>query len=144
MVLFATPDFGATGFVILVLLGVGAVILLLAAIGFMVGMTKYGETGSKAGCVLSLVSLLFPMICYFAPGLVFRLQYGHFPLGAYPSGKIEKGMTPGEVQAILGLPQRREKLRGEESWFYDLDSFGVYWFGVDFGPDGRVRNTYGN
>ena len=143
MFIFGTPDFGASAFMGLILLVVGAVILLLAVIGFNVGTRMYRK-GSKAGIALSLFSVLFPVFCYFGPSIIFRIEYGHFPLGAYPNGKIEKGMKPDEVQAILGSPQRRYSRNGEERWYYYLDSFGMFWFGVDFGPDGHVNTTYGN
>ncbi len=140
--LLATPDFGASGIVVLFLLGAFAVVLSLALVGFIIGMRMYRKR-RNAGFALSLFSALLPVICYFAPRLIFCLTYGHFPLGTYPDG-IVQGMTQGEVQAILGTPQNRSKLNGEERWLYYIDSFGAQWFGVDFAPDGRVTGTYGN
>jgi outer membrane protein assembly factor BamE (lipoprotein component of BamABCDE complex) len=75
---------------------------------------------------------------------VFRLTHGSYPLGKFPGNKIEKGMTAGEVEAILGAPHNRRRQGEEERWYYWLDSFGTYWFAVCFGPDGRVVSTHGN
>ena len=140
---FATPDFGVSFVLAAFVVAAGALILLLSLIGFIVGM-RMRRKGSRAGGRSALFSVLFPVFCYFAPSLVFRLEYGHFPLGAYPDGKIETGMTPKQVQAILGAPQRRIKLNGQEEWYYDSHSFGIYYFGVDFGSDGHVHGTHGN
>ena len=38
---------------------------------------------------------------------------------------------------------RNTDLAGE-GWYYWLDSFGIGYFGVRFGPDGRVTGTHGN
>jgi hypothetical protein len=143
MAVFATPDFEVSFVLAAFVVAAGAVILLLALIGFIVGM-RMRRKGSRAGGRLALFSVLFPVFCYFAPSLVFRLEYGHFPLGAYPDGKIETGMTPKEVQAILGAPQLCTKLNGQEEWYYHLDSFGIYYFAVHFGSDGHVHGTHGN
>jgi outer membrane protein assembly factor BamE (lipoprotein component of BamABCDE complex) len=53
-------------------------------------------------------------------------------------------MTRDEVAAILGSPHERFKKDDAESWYYWIDSFGVSYFGVRFGPEGRVIGTHGN
>jgi outer membrane protein assembly factor BamE (lipoprotein component of BamABCDE complex) len=72
------------------------------------------------------------------------LEYGNYPLGSYPNGKITQGMTKDEVEAILGSPHERFKRDDEETWYYWLDSFRIGFFGVRFGPDGHVTGTHGN
>ena len=53
-------------------------------------------------------------------------------------------MTRDEVTQTLGRPHERFSGGDGERWFYWLDSFGLGWFGLDFGPDGRVTGTYVN
>jgi hypothetical protein len=53
-------------------------------------------------------------------------------------------MSTDEVKALLGTPHERYKQGEEESWYYWIDSFDAGWFGVRFGPDGRVLSKYGN
>jgi outer membrane protein assembly factor BamE (lipoprotein component of BamABCDE complex) len=71
-------------------------------------------------------------------------MYSNYPLGRYPSGQIKDGMSPDEVIAILGAPHHRDKSGDSERWFYWLDSYGINWFSVRFGPDGKVSGTSGN
>jgi outer membrane protein assembly factor BamE (lipoprotein component of BamABCDE complex) len=72
------------------------------------------------------------------------MLYGNYPLGSYPNSRIRIGMTADEVVATLGTPHQRRKRDEGVTWYYWIDSFGDSWFGVDFGPDGRVVYTYGN
>src|SRR5947209_16578287 len=104
-------------------------------------------SGSKAkryGLVLVLVSGAVPLCCCLLPPVVVRITYGNYPLGSYPNGKIREGMTRDEVAAILGSPHERFRRDDEESWYYWLDSFGIGYFGVHFGSEGRVTGTHGN
>jgi outer membrane protein assembly factor BamE (lipoprotein component of BamABCDE complex) len=75
---------------------------------------------------------------------VVYLKHGNYPLGRYPSNKIDKGMSRDEVQAILGSPHEKYRRDHDETWFYWIDSFGAHYFGVILGPDGRVTGTHGN
>ena len=72
------------------------------------------------------------------------MEYGNYPLGSYPNGKITEGMTRDEVSAVLGSPHERFTSDDEESWYYWIDSFGIGYFCVRFGPEGRVTGTHGN
>ena len=133
MVPFAPPDFGDFFLAEMITLVIGA--FVLAVIGFLVGMRLYRK-GSKAGRALVVFSVLLPLLCYFAPSLIFRYEYGRFPLGSYPNGKIEKGMTPAEVEAVLGNPHRciADPWTGDDSrWIYYIDLYGTKWFVVEFG-----------
>jgi outer membrane protein assembly factor BamE (lipoprotein component of BamABCDE complex) len=148
MVIFATPDWAA-GYVMQRLLIISAVVLAISAIGILLGVRLLSgklSTGRKfAGGLLLLGGCLFPFICYFAttPAEV-RLENGTHPLESYPSGKIQQGMSRDDVKAILGPPQQRDANHDRETWMYLIDPYGEHWFGVDFGPDGRVTHTYGN
>ena len=147
MCVFATPDFGVTGIIALFWLIVGAVVLLLAGVGIFFGARLWNSNSSarrKFGVLLFLASWLFPLFCYFTPTVIFRIEYGNYPIGSYPSGKIRNGMSVNDVEAFLGAPHKRSKEDDRETWLYWIDSFGMYWVGVDFGPDGRVTNMYGN
>jgi hypothetical protein len=147
MVIFATPDFGASGAILLLLLIVWAIVFLFALIGISRGIKLLGSDSPKRrknGFLLIAVSGLIPLLCCVGPSHVIRLVYGNYPLGAYPNNKIKKGMTRDEVEAILGTPHEQFKRDEEERWYYWLDSFGMGYFGVHFGPDGRVEGTHGN
>jgi outer membrane protein assembly factor BamE (lipoprotein component of BamABCDE complex) len=89
------------------------------------------------------VSGSIPLCCCLGPPHVIRLEYGNYPIGRFPND-IRPGMSAEEVVATLGTPHERHSRGDVDSWFYWIDSFGLGWFGVDFGPDGRVTHTYGN
>jgi outer membrane protein assembly factor BamE (lipoprotein component of BamABCDE complex) len=89
-----------------------------------------------------LLSAALPLTCCLGPPHFIRLIYGNYPLGRYPSGVIEKGMTADEVLSKLGPPHSRN--RDGDFWYYMLDSYDIGWFGVHFGPDGKVTGTGGN
>jgi hypothetical protein len=147
MPIFATPDWGGAALGTVLLVIVSAVIVVLAIIGVACGRRLLNSTSStrkKSGVFLLILSVLFPIICFVSPPYVVRLEYGNYPLGSYPSGKINEGMSFKEVEAILGKPHRQEKHSDGEEWIYWLDSFALYYCGVDFGPDGRVIAIHGN
>jgi hypothetical protein len=181
-VIFATPDFGASGGMACFVLLAWAFVLMLAAVGAVRGVRLLGggSPQGRNGVLLVLVSVLAPVACCLGPSHVVRLMYGNYPLGSYPNNKIHEGMTADEVVAILGTPHERHKHgggttdlaaaaastvalsagapgqgpllalpalvpeRSAESWLYWIDSFSIGWFGLDFGPDGRVVHTYGS
>jgi hypothetical protein len=146
-VIFATPDFGASGGIVCFLMLVWAVVLTLVVAGIIWGRKLHrseSPTIRKVGLLLVLVSVLVPFGCCFGPPHVVRIIYGNYPLKSYPNGKIKEGMTPDEVVAILGNPHERHKQSDGEHWYYWLDSFDISYFGVYFGPDGRVTGTHGN
>jgi hypothetical protein len=147
MIVFATPDFGASGYVVLVIWVVGLLTFWLVAAGVAIGLRLFRSESSRrrlCGGLLLLVSGLTPFLCCLGPSQAIRLVYGNYPIGSYPTGKIKPGMSPDEVVATLGTPHERFKQGDVERWFYWIDAYGIHWFGVDFGPDGRVGGTYGN
>ena len=128
MVIFATPDWAA-GYVAECLLIISAVVLVISAVGIVLGvglLRSQSSTGIKfAGGLLLLGSCLFPFFCYFAtPRAEVRLENGTHPLGSYPNGKIQEGMSCDEVKAILGPPQQRDKYKDQETWIYLIDRYG--------------------
>jgi hypothetical protein len=146
MSLFAT-DFGAGSTFVFFLLIAWLVLLVLAAIGSIQGVRLLIRGSPRVriyGLLLALGSLLIPLSCYFGPAQIFKLVYGSYPLGEYPTGKITPGMTTDQVLGILGPPHQRDKRDKGEEWIYDLDSWGIGYFGIDFGPDGRVTHTGGD
>ncbi len=148
MVIFATPNWAA-GHVGQWLLIISTVVLAISAIGILLGVRLLSDklsTGRRfAGGLLLLGGCLFPFFCYFAaPHAEVRLENGTHPLGSYPNGKIQEGMSRDDVKAILGPPQQRGKYKDRETWMYLIDPYGEHWFDVDFGPDGHVTNTYGD
>jgi hypothetical protein len=145
--LFATPDFGASGIIVLFLMIAWAILLVLVGVGIFAGTRLRRRESARAkafGLLLIVASVSAPVFCFVAPPHLVRLFYGNYPLGHYPSGKVNEGMTMEEVQAILGTPHERVERGGGETFYYWIDSFDVFYFAVDFGPDKRAIRTYGN
>jgi hypothetical protein len=158
---FATPNFAAGGtifrFVLIAwvdgtgmmfVLAVWAVVLACFVVGIIFGARLLRRGSAMLGWLLVLVSCLLPIFCYVAPPHLFRLAYGSYPLGDRdPSlcGGIKEGMSRDEVQAILGPPHRRSlNANREETWTYFWEWYGVGFYAVKFGPDGRVRTVLQN
>jgi hypothetical protein len=148
MVIIASPDWGGSALAHLLLLIGSAVVVLVAIVGVIFGLKllDLGPTVRRriAGLLLLLASVSLPAVCFLAPAQIFRLEYGSYPLGTYPSDKIKEGMTFKQVEAILGAPHERFANGNGEEWFYFIDSFCVDDFCVDFGPDGHITNTHGS
>jgi hypothetical protein len=147
MSIFATPDFGASATMGVCVVVVWAFVLVLVLVGLVRGIRLLGSElpkSRKRGLLLVLVSGLVPFCCWLLPPQVVRIVYGNYPLGSYPNNKINQGMTTDEVEEILGKPHKRIKADDGEHWYYWIDSFDIYWFGVRFGPEGRVIGTHGN
>jgi hypothetical protein len=147
MMPFATPDFGASAGIGCFVVLAWAFVLLLVGVGVVWGLKLLdggSPKGRRRGVLLLVVSGLVPLSCCLGPSQVVRLVYGNYPLGHYPNNKVQEGMTAEEVVAVLGPPHERWKKGDGETWCYWIDSFGAYWFAVDFGEDGRVASTYGN
>jgi len=50
-----------------------------------------------------------------APSLIFRREFGNYPIRAYPGGKIKEGVSFDQVKAILGTAYERSKRDERES-----------------------------
>ncbi len=148
MTLFATPDFGAAGIIVIILLAFSLLAFVATVSGFVLGTKKLKSESKqtrKRGLLLLVLSASVPFCCCFGPQQCFRLAYGSYPLGAYPNNKITPGMTREEVTAVLGPAHNVLYPDSDrESWYYSLDSFTIGYFGVIFGADGRVTGTHGN
>jgi hypothetical protein len=110
MILFATPDFGTGAMIAVILLIVWAVVLALVAVGLVWGAWLLRRTrpgARKYGGLLILVSGAVPFFCCLAPPCAIRVTYGNYPIGSYPDGKIQEGMSAEEVKEILGTPHER-------------------------------------
>lgn len=145
--IFATPDFGASGVIVLFLLVFWVILFacVLAVVFLGARLRRSGSPRARTlGLWLVLASCSVPFVCCLAPPHLVRLIYGNYPIGSYPSGRINEGMSVDEVEAILGTPHEKNKRDNEETWFYWIDTFGVHYFAVGFGPDRRVVNTYGD
>ncbi len=143
----ATPDFGASGVIVLFLMAFWVILLALVFAGIFLGM-RLRRNGRRTvrtlGLCLVLACCLAPLLCYLGPPHLVRIIYGNYPIGSYPSGKIERGMSAGEVVAILGRPHERPWRDNGETYIYWIDSCGIFYCAIDFGPDKRVTNIYGN
>ena len=147
MTVFASPDFGAGGFVCFLVLIAFAFVVVLAVLGIVWGTDSIRKATAKSRrgwFLVIVVSALLPVCCCLGPPLEVRLSRGSFPLWRYPNNKIKNDMTADEVTAILGTPHELMKRDDGDQWFYWLDSFGIGWFCVRFGPEGRVIGTSGN
>ena len=82
-----------------------------------------------------------PLSCCVGPSLVFRQQYGRFPIPWEARLLVKEGMSAEEVQAALGEPQEIVKRDSGDRWYYYTDSFHIGIFAIDFGQEGRVRRT---
>ncbi len=141
--IFATPDFGAGGLIMLVVSAIFVAALVVAAIGIGWGLflrKRADAKGRRWGMVVIIGSVMLPISCCSGPSVIFRLTHETPPLGRYPNGVIEAGMTPDEVRARLGPPHHLYL----GSWMYYLDPIEVRYFMVSFGPDGNVNGTGGN
>jgi hypothetical protein len=149
MLIVAASDLGDSGIYVVFVLFAWAVVVMLSAGGVLCGAQLLCRKASRAkkvaGGALLLVSCIVPIFCYYAPPYVVRLKYGSYPLGSQPRHRIKEGMSNCEVMTILGQPQQHFKEASDrETWVYWIDSYGAHKFAVDFGPDERVTNTYGN
>ena len=149
--LFAAPISRANEYVTYVLLMVWALFFILVVVGIVRGirLIRSESLRSKSkGLLLLYLSGLLPFLpcfvcCPLAPYFV-RLTTGSYPLGRYPSGEIQEGMSTDKVRAILGSPHQLSQTDDKQSWLYWIDSVGISYFAVSFGPDGRVTSTYGD
>jgi hypothetical protein len=141
--IFATPDFGAGGLVILVMAAAGFVVSVLSVLWILrgVALLRRGTArGRRRGSLLILAGVLLPVSCYFVPCAALHLTYGRGPLEQDP-GSVIVGMSAQDVRAALGPPHQVRAVDGEESWIYLRDTAGLGWFAVHFGADGRVKST---
>jgi hypothetical protein len=148
MVIFATPDFGTSGIIVLFRLIAWVFVLAICVGGIILGARLLRRGSLTLGWLLLLVSCFLPIFCYVAPPHLFRWAYGSYPLEDRDHcryGEIKVGMPSDEVQAILGPPHHRWKYGdGRETWNYKWEWYGAGFFDVEFGPDGRVDRTCGN
>jgi hypothetical protein len=146
--IFATPDFGAGGMIVLILGGVGLVVVCITILCIRQGMLflqRPAPARKWPGVVLILSGLLLPICCCSGPSVLFRLRHETPPLGRYPNGVIREGMSPDEVRARLGVPHQVFEGDPERVTFlYWLDAIELSWLMVSFGPNGKVANTAGD
>lgn len=144
---FATPDFGAGASILGLLALIWVAVILSAVGGILWGVWLLGRGTAQSrrkGLVVLLVSALVPLSCGLGPSVVFRLTYGRFPLSGDPRIRVSEGMSAERVRALLGEPHERTNRPDGEGWYYYQDSYGIYWFCVDFGLDRRVKGTHGH
>jgi hypothetical protein len=145
--LYAAPDFGAGG-VVLVLFGISLAVLGICIAGIARGVVllrRQPPARRWSGVVLIVAGLLLPVCCCTGPSALFRLHHRTPPLGSYPNGVIKEGMTADEVRASLGEPhQINDRYPQRVTWLYWLDAIELEWFMVSFGSDGKVDHTGGS
>jgi len=147
MKLLATPDFGATGFIMLCLGAVWLVVMALTLLGMWRGvqlLRSDGRERKQRGMVYLLASVVIPPSCWLGPSQLFRLVHGTYPVGGDARDKIHVGMTREEVISVLGAPHQTSQQEKREDWYYWCDACDLFWIGVEFRADGRVHGTYGN
>ena len=145
--IFATPDFGTGAALSLCLAIVYATVFGLVVVGVLWRtrlLEKSLPTARKFGVFLMLACGVAPLFCCLAPPIAVRIVYGNYPIGRYPNKEIQDGMSADEVQATLGRAHERCTQHDGEQWYYWIDAYGIRWFCVRFGPEGRVTGTHGN
>jgi hypothetical protein len=134
--------------VVLLLFGVGLGVLAASVAGIAWGVVLLRRPPPArrwSGAVLIVSGLLLPVCCCSGPSVLFRLHHETPPLGRYPSGVVQEGMSPDEVRALLGTPhQVNDRDPQRVTWVYWLDAIELDWFMVIFGPDGKVVHTGGS
>jgi outer membrane protein assembly factor BamE (lipoprotein component of BamABCDE complex) len=123
-------------------------VVAITVLGIIRGLGLLSDESSarrRRGLLYLVASVLLPLCCWIGPSQVVRLEYGNYPIGEdSQKDRIREGMTMDEVTSMLGTPHERHSEAGKELWFYWMDAYSIFWFAVDFGPDGRVTKTYGN
>jgi len=146
--IFATPDFGAGGCVLLVLAGVVLATLVLSLLAFFRGIDWCREKPPNRrwlGVLSISVGILLPICTCCGPSILFRLQHDTPPIADVPIGLIREGMSPGEVRAILGPPHLIETYHPPDvKWTYWRDAIRLGWYVVFFGEDGTVKAAHGD
>jgi hypothetical protein len=147
-VIFAAPDFGAGGMVVLILCGVGLAVLGVSIAAITRGrvlLCRPPPARRWSGVVLILAGLLLPVCCCMSPSVLFRLHHDTPPLGRYPNGVINEGMSPEEVRTLLGSPHQIDDRDPQRvTSLYWLDAIELGWFMVTFDADGKVDHTGGS
>jgi hypothetical protein len=146
--LFATPDFGAGAAVYFSGVALWLTLRLFCCVGIVAGIVLCRRTSKKStraiGVTLIVDSCFLLVVCWYAPSYLFCRTYGSFPLDIWPN-EIREGMSTAEVEAICGRPPHERRMRNNnEHWVYYMDPYSAGWCAIDFGPDGRVTNRYGN
>jgi hypothetical protein len=141
--LFATPDLGAGGIIVLFFLGVWLACLLFSLVGIIIGIRFFSRASLQRkwrGLLILLVSASMPVALWYGPSVLFVWNCGRPPLRGYPNA-VEKGMTMEQVRALIGEPHG---INPDQSWVYYLDNLYVFYCRIAFGPDGRVEFKHGN
>lgn len=141
--LFATPDLGVGGIIVLLIGLIWLGCILWSIVGIIVGIRFFCRAPLRKkwmGLLLILVSGAMPVALYHAPSVLFLWNCKRPPLGKYPNN-LEKGMMVEQVKSLLGEPH---VIDPDQSWVYFLDDLYVFYCRIAFGPDGRVENKHGN
>ena len=147
-VIFASPDFGAAGMVVILLVGVAAAVLGVSTLSFWRGVTLLKRRPPRRrwpGVALIGAAFLLPVACYTGPSVLFRLEYKTPPLREYPRGVVAVGMSAEEVKGRLGEPHEvHDRNPAQVYWMYWRDAIQFGYFIVYFGPDGLVDSAHGD
>jgi hypothetical protein len=146
---FATPDFGAGAGAAACLGFIWLLVIVVTIFGLWRGSTIWAGTNPKAratGVAVMVATLMLPLSCCFGPSLFVRLTTGNFPVDRSSFRNLDHGMSADEVRETLGTPHSiREGHGGQgETWYYWTDAFGLGYFRVQFGSDGRLDGVSSN
>jgi hypothetical protein len=139
--LFASPGFGASIILDVLLLIFWPAVAVAAAFGIRKGANLYvhGTGGTRRAVAVIVASLALPVGCYFAPRCFMRIVDGNFPVGEELEARITNGMSMAEARAILGPPHvRRMYNDGVEVDTYWMDALCRRFFDVDYDQNHRV------
>jgi hypothetical protein len=106
---------------------------------------KPGKPRRPFGCVETAAFLALAALVlggWLVPSALFRLSYGHGPVGDAALRKVQAGMTADEVIAAVGPPHKKHREGERERWIYFKDSFRWGSAEVRFDAEGRVEGVW--
>ena len=145
--LFASPDFGAGGLVILVIAGIVIAVSAVSILAFFKGIDMCLEKPAirrRRGVATICAGVALPLIAFCGPSVLFRLQHATPPITDDQIGLVQEGMSPEDVQALIGPPHAVESYNSSYvTWVYRRDAIYFETYSVYFdNKSGVVKSTH--
>jgi hypothetical protein len=144
--LFATPDFGAGGFILLIIVGIVLAVSAVSMLAIFRGIDMCLEEPRVRrwlGVASICLGIALPLCAFCGPSVLFRLQHATPPIDDVPSDLIQEGMSSEEVQARIGPPHEIESYNPSYvKWVYWRDAIRFESYSVFFDKTrGAVKGT---
>lgn len=141
MILFATPDFGASATMAAYMFFGYCLIFLICGTfslcGYLIRRRAKTRTGKRVGAAMVILFSLIPLGSCIVPDFKFRARYGSFPRLPNTSA-LKKGMTKEEVIKIAGKPHEIYPIyANDDQWNYYGDPFAASDLYIIFNKEGR-------